>query len=135
MQLSIEKVSNKRFKKRLITAKLQNKINQSKSVVLSNVVLNSTKVNSSVDLNKFSKNFINIFKNIVFKFPAKVSTYNDTAFLADFNNFGSIIVKNNNLLLKHITNKKLINNLVYFNTYKQLSNTINPFFYFSKFIS
>lgn len=135
MQLSIEKISNKRFKKRLITAKLQNKIIQSKSIVLSNVVLNPLKTNSSVDLNKFSKNFINIFKNIIFKFPAKVSTYNENAFLTDFNNFGSIIVKNNNLLLKYITNKKLINNFVYFNTYKQLSSTINPFFYFSKFIS
>ncbi len=132
--LTLKKISPKQFKKKLITAKLQNKILNSKNIVLYNTVLNPTEDLSAFDLNKFSKNFIEAFKNITFKFPAKVKIYDNNSFLKDFNNFNSVAIKNNNLLLKNVANKKIINNISYVHVYKSLSSLLNPFFYFSKFI-
>jgi len=138
MLSNIEKISHKQLKKTLITAKLQNKIFHSKNIVLYNNVLSFNKnksFSSSFDLNKFSKNFFNAFKNVIFKFPAKVKIYdNNFCFLNDFADFSSIVIKNNNLVLKNIKNSKIIQNFSYVHVYKLLFSLINPFFYFSKFI-
>ena len=132
--LKLEKISHKQFKKKLITAKLQNKILKSKNIVLYNTVLHSKEDASALDLNKFSKNFIQAFTSIIFKFPAKVKIYEDNSFLKDFTNFSSIAIKNNNLLLKNVVNNKIISNSSYAHVYKSFSSLTNSFFYFSKFI-
>lgn len=132
--LKLEKISHKQFKKKLITAKLQNKILKSKNIVLYNTVLQAKEDSSALDLNKFSKNFIQAFKNIIFKFPAKVKIYEDNSFLNDFTNFSSIAIKNNNLLLRNIVNNKIVSNSSYVHVYKSISSLTNSFFYFSKFI-
>ena len=132
---NIKKISQKQFKKALITAKLQNKIYQSKNIILYNNVISSKESLCALDLNKFSKNFIQAFKNIIFKFPAKINIYdNNFSFLNDFNDLNSIIIKNNNLVLKNLKNKKIINSISYINVYKSLLSLSNSFFYFSKFI-
>lgn len=132
--LKLEKISHKQFKKKLITAKLQNKILKSKNIVLYNTVLQAKEDSSALDLNKFSKNFIQAFKNIIFKFPAKVKIYEANSFLNDFTNFSSIAIKNNNLLLRNIVNNKIVSNSSYVHVYKSISSLTNSFFYFSKFI-
>lgn len=129
-----KKISNKQFRKTLITAKLLNKISNSKNIILSNVILNSTSLSTKADLNKFSQNFLNSFKGLVFKFPAKLNLYENNAFIQDFKELRSIFVKNNNLLIKCVLNKSVYRNFLPVNVFKQLSISLNSLFYFTKFI-
>ncbi len=123
-----KKISNKQFKKSLITAKLKQKIDKAPIVIFNNVMNTGENLNTldkTVGLSKYSKPFIRDLQAIVIKFPFKLSVYTSNSCFLTLKNINSLIIKHKNILLKYVNNKTIKDNFNYLTVFKKASVLLN----------